>query len=367
MLSRALQKMHLSINDLWYRPTTLLGATLVKVLSPLSWLFRAVVILRRRWLQKKQLRLPVPVVVVGNISVGGTGKSPVVIALAMALKARGYRPGIISRGYGSHAPYYPFRVEHTTSVEAAGDEPLMIVRATQCPLVIGANRYATALTLLAQCHDCDMIISDDGLQHYHLPRALEIAVVDGKRGFGNGCCLPAGPLREPVNRLDSVDWLLVNGAAGNRQLQYYMANRQSPATAASIRVKPRHWLHIQSHTVHPLSPLPWLCHHRYRRQHPQPREAKLKAVASIGNPQRFFATLNALGLNVETRVFPDHHHFTDNDLACWRRDIVLMTSKDAVKCQNFAGSHWWALEIEAQLPAELISAVVDLSRQPGPG
>ena len=295
---------------------------------------------------------------VGNISIGGTGKSPVVIALAIALKAKGYRPGIISRGHGSHAPYYPFRVNQNTLVSFSGDEPLMIARQTQCPVMIGADRYATALTLLAQFSECDIIISDDGLQHYSLPRALEIAVINGERGFGNGHCLPAGPLREPVHRLDSVDWIIVNGEVNNSNdnLQRYIADRHSAARIISITAQPKRWLHIQSNTVYPLLPLPWSSYSQYR----QKAGVKLKAVASIGNPQHFFLMLTEQGLDIERYSFPDHHSFTYNDLAAWQQHIVLMTRKDAVKCEKFASRYWWALEIEAQLPSELITAVGNL-------
>jgi tetraacyldisaccharide 4'-kinase len=353
-VSYTTQKIRLFANYLWYR-----HSTLATILSPLSWLFRLLLKLRRFWLQKRQRSLPTPVVVVGNISVGGTGKSPVVIALAIALKAKGYRPGIISRGHGSHAPYYPFRVNQNTLVGLSGDEPLMIARQTQCPVMIGADRYTTALTLLAQFSECDIIISDDGLQHYNLPRALEIAVVDGERGFGNGHCLPVGPLREPIDRLDTVDWIIVNNGANksDNKLQQYIADRQSAARITSITVQPKGWLHIQSNTLYPLLPLPWLSY----SQHRQNAGVKIKAIASIGNPQRFFSTLIELGLSTETHAFPDHHSFTYSDLAGWQQDIVLMTSKDAVKCQTFASCYWWALEIETQLPSDLITAVSNLT------
>ena len=322
--------------------------------------------LRRFWLQKNQHSLLKPVVVVGNISIGGTGKSPVVIALANALKERGYHPGIISRGYKSHAPYYPFRVNQNTLVSVAGDEPLMIARETQCPVVIGSNRYAAASTLLAQFSDCDIVISDDGLQHYRLPRALEIAVIDGERGFGNGHCLPAGPLREPISRLDSVDWIIVNGKLEDSEnnLHEQIANKSSESQIinkasqiVSIKMQPKRWLHIQSNTYYPLSPLPWLSHAQYRQR----IDVKLKAVASIGNPQRLFSTLTSLGIDAETHSFPDHHHFTYDDLSRWQQHVVLMTSKDAVKCQVFASGYWWALEIEAQLPSGLVAAVSNLA------
>lgn len=335
------------------------------VLLPFSWLFTLVVKLRRFWLQKNQHSLPKPVVIVGNISTGGTGKSPVVIALALALKAKGHRPGIISRGYRSHAPYYPFRVNQNTLVSVAGDEPLMIAREAQCPVVIGSNRYAAASTLLAQFSDCDIVISDDGLQHYRLPRALEVAVIDGERGFGNGYCLPAGPLREPINRLDSVDWIIINGKSedSKNNLQEKVASKQfesqisnKASQIASIKMQPKRWLHIQSNTYYPLSSLPWLSHTQYRQR----VGVKLKAIASIGNPQRFFSTLQELGIDSEEHIFPDHYQFTYDDLSRWREHVVLMTTKDAVKCQTFASPYWWVLETAVQLPSELVTEVSSL-------
>ena len=352
------QKIHAFFDSLWYG-----DSQLSVVLLPFSWLFTMLARWRCAWLRKKQRSLAKPVVVVGNISVGGTGKSPVVIALAEALKAKGHRPGIISRGYKSRAPYYPFRVNQNTLVDVAGDEPLMIARETQCPVVIGPDRYAAALTLLSQFSDCDIIISDDGLQHYRLPRALEVAVIDGERGFGNGHCLPAGPLREPVERLDSVDWIIANGAVNNMDLKYYFANKQADGKPLDkwltpIKIEPKRWFHIQSNTHYPLSPSPWSSYSQYRQQ----VGVKLIAVASIANPQRFFSTLtDELGLDIETHIFPDHHHFTYDDLAVWQQHIVLMTTKDAVKCQHFASKYWWALEIETALPPELVTMVSNLA------
>ena len=354
-------KIHSFANYLWYS-----DSKLRIVLLPFSWLFASLIKLRRFWLQKNQHSLPKPVVVVGNISVGGTGKSPVVIALALALKAKGHRPGIISRGYRSHAPYYPFRVNQNTLVSVAGDEPLMIARGAQCPVVIGSNRCDAAAALLAQFSDCDIVISDDGLQHYRLPRALEIAVIDGERGFGNGHCLPAGPLREPISRLADVDWIIINDKFedSNNDLQEQIINNQSgdqignkASQIVSIKMQPKRWLHIQSNTYYPLSPLPWLSHAQYRQQ----VAVKLKAVASIGNPQRFFSTLKELGIDSEEYIFPDHYQFTYDDLSRWRQHVAVMTTKDAVKCQIFASPYWWALETEVQLPSALVKEVSSLA------
>ncbi|MEH6467801.1 MAG: tetraacyldisaccharide 4'-kinase, partial [Porticoccus sp.] len=197
------------LEQAWYR-----RSSWVLLLVPLSWLFRAVVTVRRYYQQKVKPNpsLSVPVIVVGNISVGGTGKTPLLLALASHLKEQGYRPGVISRGYGGSASGYPILVSAESIAAEVGDEPLLL--ASACPVVVDPDRYRAAKSLLEQT-DCDLILSDDGLQHYRLPRDIEIAVVDGERGFGNGQCLPAGPLREPVSRLQYFDFILTNGHSSN--------------------------------------------------------------------------------------------------------------------------------------------------------
>ncbi|MDY0071307.1 MAG: tetraacyldisaccharide 4'-kinase [Thauera sp.] len=313
----------------------------LRLLAPLEWIFRLVTALRRGLYRAGVLRsekLPVPVIVVGNISVGGTGKTPIVIALCEALQRAGLSPGIVSRGYGAQPPQFPYRIDANSTAREAGDEPLLLALNTQCPVVIAPDRVAAARHLLAGA-DCDVIISDDGLQHLRLRRDIEWVVVDGARGFGNGHCLPVGPLREPRARLAAVDAVLVNASTG---------------TTASIGVHP----HLHPFQLRPrafvalddgraVAPVNWA----------QPR---VHAVAGIGNPARFFDTLRALGLDVIEHAFPDHHAFSADDLAFADALPVVMTEKDAVKCVGLElGSRaCWYLAVEAVVPDSLLSSVI---------
>ena len=308
------------------------------LLRPVSWLFRLVSALRRMAYRSgllKTQRLPVPVVVVGNISVGGTGKTPLVIWLAQQLQAAGLHPGIISRGYrGKHA--LPIPVTGHSNPAEVGDEPVMLAERTQLPVFVGRDRAAAGLALLQVHPECGVIISDDGLQHYRLGRDAEIAVVDGARRFGNDQLLPAGPLREPVTRLDRVDAVVCNGETADEdvflmQLQAgVFRNLLDPgktATAADFAGK------------------------------------KLLAIAGIGHPPRFFAQLEKMGLAIATRAFPDHHAYAPGDLPSGDADAILMTEKDAVKCRAFAQPEWWYLEVEAQLDHALLERVLNKLRK----
>jgi len=297
---------------------------LAAVLLPLALVFRVVVALRRALYRSGVLRserLPVPVVVVGNIVVGGSGKTPLAIALASALGSRGWHPGIVSRGHGS-TDAASRSVGADTTAAQVGDEALLLVRSGR-PVWVGHDRPSAARGLIAEHPECDVIISDDGLQHYALSRDMEIVVVDAARGFGNGLPLPAGPLREPAARLDQVDavvWLgdpEPKGAApafamslvGNRFVQV-----NAPTVTASAEA-------FRSGTVH--------------------------AVAGIGNPQRFFDHLSALGITATEHAFPDHHRFTAEELAFSGATAILMTEKDAVKCAAFADDRCWVLPVRA--------------------
>ncbi len=302
----------------WYRTTPL-----TLLLLPLSWLFCAVA-LGRRWAYRagllKTVRLPVPVIVVGNINVGGTGKTPMVTWLVALLRKEGYRPGIISRGYGGSADHWPQPVRADSDPAMVGDEAVLLARRCRCPMTIGPDRPAAARALLEYA-DCDIIISDDGLQHYRLGRDVEIAVVDGMRRFGNGHCLPAGPLREPVRRLRSVDLVIVNGTAGSREY----AMQLQPASLRNLQ---------HAEKIRPLQ---------------QFAGQRVHAVAGIGNPARFFELLTSHGLGVIEHPFADHHPFRAGDLDFGDELPVLMTEKDAVKCQAFAKAHYWYLPVDAQL------------------
>lgn len=293
-----------------------------RALLPLSLLFRLLVWLRvmaYRYGFRRSHRLPAPVIVVGNISVGGTGKSPLVIWLAQYLCRQGYRPGIISRGYGGSASKWPLQVTTDSDPRVVGDEPVMIARRTGCPVWVGRDRPETGMALLA-ASDCDLIISDDGLQHYALARDIEIAVIDGERGMGNGHLLPAGPLREPVSRLSRVDLLIANGAS----------------TLAEWRM-----------TLQP-GDLVNLSDPGQRIPLDRLAGTRVHAVAGIGNPGRFFSTLRCAGLRVTEHPFPDHHAFSPGDIEQDDLLPLIMTEKDAVKCAAFARTHDWYLEVTAQ-------------------
>jgi len=302
----------------WYRKTPL-----TLLLLPLSWLFCAVA-LGRRWAYRagllKTVRLPVPVIVVGNISVGGTGKTPMVAWLVALLSKEGYHPGIISRGYGGGAKHWPQQVRPDSDPTMVGDEAVLLARRCRCPMAVGPDRPTAAQALLDHA-DCNIIISDDGLQHYRLGRDVEIAVVDGVRRFGNGHCLPAGPLREPVRRLQSVDMVIANGTAGPREY----AMKLQPTSLHNLQ---------QAEKTQPLA---------------QFAGQRVHAVAGIGNPRRFFELLASHGLDAIEHPFPDHHPFRAEDIDFGDELPVLMTEKDAVKCQAFAEANHWYLPVDAQL------------------
>lgn len=316
----------------WYgRPGAL------SLLLPLESLYRAITALRRTayargW--REVWRAPVPVIVVGNVSVGGTGKTPVVIALCAALKNAGFRPGIVSRGYGAKPPRVPFDVIPATPVAHSGDEPLLLARRTGVPVVIAPVRAEAARHLLRH-HACDVIVCDDGLQHYALARDIECVVVDGARGFGNRHCLPVGPLREPLSRLRAVDAVLVNGGGA-----LDVDVPQYPFQLQAMALTP-----VAGGDSEPVSA--WLPARRY-----------IHAVAGIGNPRRFFESLRRLGFEPIEHAFPDHHDFTAADFAFGDGLPVVMTEKDAVKCAAFADRRLWYLPVEAVLPDSLQAAII---------
>jgi tetraacyldisaccharide 4'-kinase len=292
------------------------------LLLPLSWLYCAIVWLRRlayrlRWLDSH--RLSAPVIVVGNLTAGGTGKTPLVLWITDFLGRQGYRPGIVTRGYGGRGTKRPRLVKPDSDPFEVGDEPVLLARRSGRPVVAGADRAAAGKILLANS-ECDMIVSDDGLQHYRLQRDLEILVVDASRGFGNGRCLPAGPLREPEERRRDVDLILCNGGpCPGGQLMHLV-----PGRLVSLR---------DGEITQSLGGL---------------RRKRVTAVAGIGNPRRFFDLLRRRGLHVEERPYPDHHPFSPEDVASWPPGPVIMTEKDAVKCNKLARRDIWYLPVEAR-------------------
>lgn len=294
------------------------------LLLPLHWIFVSLSELRRLYLIKcKQCTPTIPTIIVGNISVGGTGKTPLIIALVKKLQAEGFSPGIISRGYGSQAMQYPYIVSQDSTAVEAGDEPLTIFQHTQCPVVIGPHRFESISA--ARDYPIDVILSDDGLQDYRLGRHLEIAVVDGQRWFGNGWRLPVGPLREPVSRLSSCDMVVANNPAADPLLENFYP----------MQIKPCYWINLKSGEKRELDELN--------------RQQQFHAVAGIGNPQRFYQTLSQLGLTVVEHDFPDHHSYTEDDFPFAENTIVVMTEKDAVKCKNFSKPNWYYLVVESEL------------------
>lgn len=309
------------------------------LLIPLSWLFFSITTLRRlayRFHLLTTHQFPIPVIVVGNISIGGTGKTPLVIYLVQQLQLRGWRPGIISRGYGGTAEV-PTAVTPDSDPLVVGDEPLLIARRTQCPLWIGRNRPAAARTLLAVHPEVNIIISDDGLQHYALARTINIAVIDGARGFGNMRVLPAGPLREPLSRLTQMNATLIINQTGSIH----------PSTPTAL---PHYPMHLQGTQFTQLKQPQTTTTAQHFIGKP------IHAVAGIGNPQRFFDQLIAMGLTIIPHAFPDHHQYQAHDLNF--SDIIIMTEKDAVKCQSFATEHMWVYAVDAQLPDVFIANIL---------
>ena len=301
-------------------------------------LFGLVAALRRRRLtaQARQAPLPVPVIVVGNIAVGGTGKTPFVIWLVERLREWGWRPGVVSRGYGGRARKVPQPVSAASDPAAVGDEPVLIATRAGCPVVVGADRLAAAHALLA-ANSVDVIVSDDGLQHYRLWRDLEIAVVDASRGLGNRALLPAGPLREPASRLNEVAVVVANGTGWARPDSKQVTMRLLPVEARNLAgAGSRPIKDFAGQTVH--------------------------AVAGIGNPARFFSMLSQQKIKLIMHPFPDHHPFRRADLEFGDELPVLMTEKDAVKCQAFATAQHWVVPVEASIDPDAVRLVQELTQ-----
>ncbi len=313
-------------------------------LLPLSYLFRGVAAGRKAYLQSRYQAKPfaVPVVVVGNIAVGGTGKTPLIIRLVHNLQAAGIRPGIVSRGYGGQPSKHPRKVSADSSAEEFGDEPVLIAREANCPVVVDTDRVA-AVQYLIEEFDVEVVLSDDGLQHYRMHRDLEIAVLDARRGLGNGQCLPAGPLREPPGRLEDVDFVVFNGTAesGTSSL-----STSSSTRSITMTLQPTFFRHLR--TGQRVAANEWTA------------SPRVYAVAGIGNPERFSATLVGLGLEPELHRFPDHHAFTHADLEFDDDFPIVMTSKDAVKCEAFALDNVWVLEVAAEVDETLAQAIKNL-------
>jgi tetraacyldisaccharide 4'-kinase len=284
-------------------------------------LFRAGVLRRHR--------IPVPVVVVGNISVGGTGKTPVVIALVQRLQRDGWNPGVASRGYGRRDESAGKWVEADTSPYEGGDEPVLIARRTGVKVRVDRDRTAAALALVGS--GCDVIVCDDGLQHYRLRRDVEIEVIDGRRRYGNNRLLPAGPLREPVQRSAECDFRVVNGGEASFGEWAMLLRADNAIPLRGGRNRPL--VSFGGHRVH--------------------------AVAGIGNPKRFFDMLRSLAIGVVPHAFPDHHRYVASDFDFGSELPVLMTEKDAVKCAGFANEWHYSVPVNAELPEAFWVALLD--------
>lgn len=302
-------------------------------LAPLGWCYAGFARLRRLAYAAGFLpvqRVPVPVIIIGNITAGGTGKTPLIIWLARHLLAAGRRPGIISRGYGGRAGKWPQQVRPDSNPFLVGDEPVLIARNTGCPVAVSPKRTVAARELLEH-RDIDVLLCDDGLQHLALRRDLEIVVVDGARRYGNGRCLPAGPLREPLARLESVDMVVTNGRPARNEygMQYAYGALHSVRDPECV---------LEPGAL------------RGRRVH---------AVAGIGNPARFFSHLRGLDIRVIRHEFPDHHAYSPADLVFDEKLPVVMTEKDAVKCEAFAHDDTWYLPVRA-VPGEAFQHRLDI-------
>jgi tetraacyldisaccharide 4'-kinase len=320
------------LHTLWYG-----GSRAYIALLPLSWLYCMLVRIRRLAYDVGLLHrtcLDTRVIVVGNITVGGTGKTPLVIAIARRAQQAGLRVGILTRGYLGRASHWPQQVSDSSDPGEMGDEAVLLARKTAAPVFAGPDRVAAGRALL-QASPCDLLICDDGLQHYALQADTEIAVVDTSRGQGNGFCLPAGPLREPVSRLRTVDAVVALG--DDAGWPYSMCLVSGAARGVADASISRSLDSFRGSTVH--------------------------AVAGTGNPERFFASLRTAGLKIREHPFADHHPFSPADLDFGDSNPVLMTEKDALKCEHFAQHNWWFVPIEAQPNASLEGWLVKLFNQ----
>lgn len=315
-----------SLQHYWYK-----SSALVWLLLPVSWLYCLIVFIRRKLYQlniKRSYGCNVPLIVIGNIVVGGSGKTPLLISLCEYLKERGFKPGVVSRGYGGNFTGIK-QVYHTDTAELVGDEPLMIHRQTSVPVVVGADRVAAAQYLVNN-NQCDVVLSDDGLQHYRMQRDFEIAVVDSDRRYGNGFCLPAGPLRERRSRIKDVNMLIYNG------------DTDVKPNECSYLLETAGLQKLSGDENRPISSFVGKSVH---------------AVAGIGHPQRFFNQLQKSSVTVIEHAYPDHYTYSQDDFDGWSEECIIMTEKDAVKCRHLSLSDAWVLNVKAVFSAELESSL----------
>jgi tetraacyldisaccharide 4'-kinase len=319
------------IQKIWYES----DKTVLWFLYPLSWLYGFFFIVRKELYSIGLLPtkpIPVPLIVVGNITVGGTGKTPVVIALVSYLQSKGFQPGVVSRGYGGNADDFPLLVSSQSPVSETGDEPMLIFKRTGVPVVIDPNR-SRAAQLLALDGACDVIVSDDGLQHVAMERDFEIIVIDGQRLFGNEKLLPVGPLREPITRLKYSDLFVLN-SPNTESITYVQnllgfGNRQ----LVSLELKGEPIKTVGQKTMMNMLPI----------------GERVHAVAAIGNPERFFSSLENLGFTIIRHIFKDHYVYKESDFEFDDDLSIIMTEKDAIKCADFENENLYFLPVSAHL------------------
>ncbi len=319
-------------NFVWYK-----DQFIAVWLVPFSMIFIDFTRLRRFLYRKgiyKTEKLSVPVIIVGNICVGGTGKTPLVIWIAKMLVQEGFKPGIIIRGYAGKAEQWPQMATAKSDPQTIGDEAVMIAKNLNVPVAVGPSRVDTAKLLLIQC-GCNIVISDDGMQHYALARDIEIAVIDGERRFGNGNCLPAGPLREPISRLQEVDLIVCNGEP--EEENEFAMDLEGRIAINLVTAEQKALTDFSGQNCH--------------------------ALAGIGNPQRFFQHLQTAGLDCKTHSFPDHYYFQSGDINFGIDNPVLMTEKDAVKCLDIATNNHWFVPVQAKLPLAFKNQIIKLLKE----
>jgi len=325
------------ITESWYK-----GAWWLYFLLPLAWLYHLLIAIRKLLYTlniSESYQASIPVIVVGNITLGGTGKSPLVAYLVESLRQKGYHPGVVSRGYGSSIGKEEVReVLSSSQVSEVGDEPLMLKRRVDCPVFVSPSRKNAVRAL--EKKGCDIVISDDGLQHYALERDIEICVFDGKRMWGNACLLPVGPLREPRSRLKSVNFIVVNGGGGGDSWQ----RNASFQSVYCMDLEPGNLRSINGDEVRFVSDFQF---------------KKVNAVAAIGNPERFFQVLEGNNIKVLRHAFNDHHAYQTSDLQFQNSLPIIMTEKDAVKCRQFNLQNAWYLPVSAQLNRDLAENIIE--------
>lgn len=327
----SLDSVHRWFNRIWYQ-----GSSWYVLMLPLTFVFSLLSALRKTFYRLNvfsSLKTPVPVIVVGNITVGGTGKSPVVSYIVKCLLEHGYKPGVISRGYKSKNIIYPYILQSTDVATIVGDEPYMLFNQLDVPVCVGSDRIASVSHLVNSC-SVDVVVSDDGLQHYRMQRDIELAVIDGERGVGNGFLLPAGPLREPISRLNEVDFVLSNGDDSSWLAGY------------SFLLSPTVMINLKSGES--LSVGEWI--EQYSQEYVK-GAVTVHRVAGLGNPQRFFRTMDDLGITGRNHDYPDHHMYKASDLD-FGNDLIVMTEKDAVKCKELSVSNEnriWYLKVDVKI------------------